>query len=157
MSYVFQGALYDRAEDQADAIAQAWLHAEGNNSVEFIASLDANDEADECIAAWSLGDIDAADLGDAMDAVIMAARREQEEADETARQRAIDDQVMEYPGFAREVWGGWVFCVINSQGNIVEQPWSRARTQTECHQKVYDAVDLYGLDGAFDYGNDGDV
>lgn len=56
---------------------------------------------------------------------------------------------IEIPGFAQEVWSGWVW-VIRNKGATTEYPWSRARTREECFKKVEDAVRMHGINGAFD-------
>lgn len=57
----------------------------------------------------------------------------------------IEAAVFEYPGCAREVWGGYVWIV---GGN--EQRWSKRATYSECITTVWEVVNRLGVAEAFD-------
>lgn len=57
---------------------------------------------------------------------------------------AIEDQVFKYRGFARQVYGGWVW-VVNGQ----EQRWSKRPTHAQCIEVVYEVVERLGQKAAF--------
>ena len=56
----------------------------------------------------------------------------------------IEDQVFKYRGFARPVWGGWVWVVAGQ-----EQRWSKRPTHAECLEVVYEVVERLGEEAAF--------
>ena len=57
----------------------------------------------------------------------------------------ISDAVADYPGYASQVNGGWVW-IIGSN----EQRWSKRLTQHECERVVYEVVERLGIEDAFD-------
>lgn len=58
---------------------------------------------------------------------------------------SIEDTVLEHPGCAREVWGGWVWVV-----GCNEQRWSKRPTRAECERVVSEVVERLGVEDAFD-------
>ena len=62
----FQGFLYSHTSSVCDAVALAWLEADGGNSHDAVAQILASetdeDLADEVIATWGLDDADAETL-----------------------------------------------------------------------------------------------
>ena len=57
----------------------------------------------------------------------------------------ISDAVADYPGYAAQVHGGWVWRVGSN-----EQRWSKRLTQHECERVVYEVVERLGIEDAFD-------
>ena len=57
----------------------------------------------------------------------------------------ISDAVANYPGYAAQVYGGWVWRVGSN-----EQRWSKRLTQHECERVVYEVVERLGIEDAFD-------
>ena len=57
----------------------------------------------------------------------------------------ISDAVANYPGYAAQVYGGWVWRVGSN-----EQRWSKRLTQHECERVVYEVVERLGIEVAFD-------
>ena len=56
----------------------------------------------------------------------------------------ISDAVSNYPGYAAQVHGGWVW-IIGSN----EQRWSKRLTQHECERVVYEVAERLGIEDAF--------
>ena len=52
---------------------------------------------------------------------------------------------LDIPGFAQQVWGGWVWVTDNH----IEHRWSKRPTQEQCEQVVREVVDRLGIEGAF--------
>ncbi len=61
-------------------------------------------------------------------------------------EQQISDAVFNYPGYAKEVWGGWVWVV----GFSNEQRWSKRSTRHECERVVYEVVERLGIEEAFE-------
>lgn len=60
-------------------------------------------------------------------------------------EQQISDAVADYPGYAAQVHGGWVWRVGSN-----EQRWSKRLTQHECERIVYEVVERLGIEDAFD-------
>lgn len=57
----------------------------------------------------------------------------------------ISDAVADYPGYAVQVHGGWVWRVGSN-----EQRWSKRIWKHECERVVYEVVERLGIEDAFD-------
>ena len=62
-------------------------------------------------------------------------------------EQQISAAVANYPGYAAQVYGGWVWRVGSN-----EQRWSKRLTQHECERVVYEVAERLGIEDAFDQG-----
>ena len=89
--------------------------------------------------------MDALEDGEALAALGIDDQEAAEEAHYIARKRWCEAVLADVPGYAAQVWGGWVW--IDDTG--AEQRWSKRSTKEGCWRVVAETVDRIGIEAAF--------